>query len=68
MTDIPTEIRALLACPKCGGALRDADGSDAGRGSVAAAGLACDRCALVYPVEEGIPVLLVERAQARTQA
>ena len=52
MTTIPPRVRALLACPRCQGALRD-DPPD---------GLACDRCALRYPVEQGLPVLLAERA------
>lgn len=60
MTAIPETIRALLACPRCGGALTDET-----VGGVPA--LVCAACALVYPVEEGIPVLLAERAQARTQ-
>lgn len=60
MTDIPAEIRGLLACPRCGGALRDA-------GGLGSPSLVCDACALAYPVEEGIPVLLAERAHAVTQ-
>lgn len=55
--DIPEEIRAVLACPRCRGPLDD--GSTA-QGET----LVCSQCALVYPVEDGIPVLLVERATA----
>jgi uncharacterized protein len=55
MTEIPDGIRELLACPKCRGVLRDAS-------TVAGAALVCDACGLSYPVEEGIPVLLIERA------
>lgn len=61
MTVIPEAVRVLLACPRCGGALRDAT----------AAGLptlVCEACALVYPVEEGIPVLLAERAKPLAQS
>lgn len=54
------DIRSLLACPRCGGALRDAH---LGPGE----SLVCEACALVYPVEEGIPVLLAERALPRSQ-
>jgi len=61
VTEIPADIRDLLACPRCGGVLRD---SRVGGGEA----LTCDACALVYPVEEGIPVLLAERAQPCTQA
>lgn len=57
MMDIPGEIRELLACPKCRGVLRDEN-------SVTGAALVCDACGLSYPVEEGIPVLLIERASA----
>lgn len=57
MTHIPQEIRDILACPQCRGPLRD---------ETVAAGtrLVCDACGLSYPVEEGIPVLLIERATA----
>lgn len=61
MTVIPETIRALLACPRCGGELRDAT-------SGGLPTLVCTACALVYPVEEGIPVLLAERAQPFSQA
>lgn len=59
MTDMPQEIRELLACPQCRGPLRDEP-----TGSPMA--LVCEACALRYPVEEGIPVLLVERATGLT--
>lgn len=70
MTEIgalPREIRELLACPRCNGALRDA-ASPGGGGTTmtGATALVCEACALVFPVEEGIPVLLAERARART--
>jgi uncharacterized protein YbaR (Trm112 family) len=54
-TSIPAEIRALLACPRCRGVLRDALQSGN-------AMLVCEACAVAYPVAEGIPVLLAERA------
>lgn len=43
----------ILACPRCKGGLAPAQ--DGG-------GLACPSCAVVYPVRNGIPVLLVEEA------
>lgn len=55
MTSIPPEIRALLACPGCRGALMDAGGAQAPQ-------LRCGTCRVSYPVEQGIPVLLLERA------
>lgn len=48
----------ILACPKCRGELeilREQDKS----------GLACETCALVYPIEDEIPVLLIEEAVPR---
>lgn len=56
MTEMPPELRALLACPRCRGPL--ADGAPA-----AEPALLCRRCQVAYPVEQGIPVLLSERAR-----
>ena len=55
------ELLRLLACPKCLGDLAalDLDGETAG--------FACDACAVVYPVREQIPVMLVEEAIPRDQ-
>lgn len=60
---IPAAIRALLACPKCRGPLRD---GVLGEKSAQPEGeaLVCTGCGLAYPVEAGIPVLLIERATA----
>lgn len=46
----------LLRCPSCRAGLRvlDADG-----------GLECAACGLVYPIVDGIPVMLVEEARRR---
>lgn len=55
MTDIPADIREILACPRCHGVLRDEP-------PAAAQALVCDSCAIVFPIEEGIPVLLEERS------
>ena len=50
------EVLAILACPNCHAPLRE---------DAVAAGLACtsDACGLVYPVTDGIPVLLVDEAR-----
>ena len=48
------EILEILVCPKCRGDLRLTEQAD---------GLVCEACALVYPVENDIPVLLVEDAK-----
>lgn len=59
MSEIPAAIRDILACPRCRGQLRDEPDTPP-------EALACDACGLRYPVEEGIPVLLVERAASLT--
>ena len=47
------ELLEVLACPKCNGELRLAeDGS----------GLICETCRLKYPIEEGIPIMLIDKA------
>lgn len=43
---IPEPIRALLdrlACPRCGGALRERDDA-----------VACESCGAIYPVTDGV--------------
>jgi uncharacterized protein YbaR (Trm112 family) len=47
-------VLELLACPACLGALRA--GADR---------LVCTACGRAYPVVDGIPVLIVERAEVR---
>lgn len=47
------ELIDILACPKCKGALTLLKGED---------GLACDKCRVVYPVKDEIPVMLVDEA------
>ena len=42
----------VLACPKCRGCLSLEKGS-----------LVCMKCKLVYPVRDGIPVMLVDEAE-----
>ncbi|MDA8168370.1 MAG: Trm112 family protein [Nitrospiraceae bacterium] len=43
----------LLACPKCKGGLCLKEEKN---------GLECRKCGLLYPVRDGIPVMLVEEA------
>ena len=47
------ELLDLLACPRCKGELTLAPGET---------GLICPVCAVVYPIRDGIPVMLVEEA------
>ena len=47
----------MLVCPRCKGELAVQHAPDG-----AEAALDCAACALSYPVEDGIPVMLVEEA------
>lgn len=47
------EFLELLACPVCKGPLAELADPEA---------LRCERCRLDYPIEDGIPVLLADRA------
>jgi uncharacterized protein YbaR (Trm112 family) len=49
----PSTIFNFLACPKCKGSLHLNQTKD---------GLVCDRCRLIYPIRDEIPVMLVEEA------
>lgn len=44
----------ILACPQCKGEVVFQDDE---------VGLVCDSCRLVYPVRDGIPVMLVDEAE-----
>lgn len=50
-------LRGILRCPRCKGELTDADGPKG-------AELQCASCQLAYPVEDGVPVLLVDLARS----
>ncbi len=55
---IDPELLSILVCPKCKGELavqREPDGAEQS--------LDCAACGLSYPVEDGIPVMLVEEAR-----
>ncbi len=53
-------VRDLLRCPQCLAELRDEEGGSGPE-------LVCtsDACGLIYPVEDGIPVLLIDKARPR---
>ena len=53
-----TTLLAILACPKCRGELELV-------GHENNSGLSCQACSIVYPIEEDIPVLLIEEAIPR---
>ena len=54
---LSTELLEILACPKCKGPVSRQQ-------VVAAEILACASCRLAYPVRDGIPVMLIDEAQA----
>jgi uncharacterized protein YbaR (Trm112 family) len=52
MSGVPPLVRAVVVCPACRSDLIDAP-----------EGLACEACALLYPVVDGVPWLIAERAR-----
>jgi len=48
------ELLQVLACPKCKGVIRPTQKKD---------GLICDRCRVIYPIRNGIPVMLIDEAR-----
>lgn len=54
-------LRGILRCPQCKGELVDVQPEAGAAGATAE--LRCDVCHLAYPVEGGVPVLLVDLAR-----
>jgi uncharacterized protein YbaR (Trm112 family) len=56
---IDPELLEILICPRCGaenlGVQRGPDGAESS--------LDCSECGVSYPVEDGIPIMLVEEAK-----
>lgn len=52
---VDQELLNILACPKCKGDLEP---------STDQSGLICQKCALLYPVKDDIPVMLIEEAKS----
>ncbi len=52
--EINKKLLEILACPKCKGDLDTTQNND---------GLSCKTCQLIYPIKDGIPVMLVEEAK-----
>ena len=50
------ELLQILVCPKCKGELEH-------RVDPAAEALICHACRLVYPVEDDIPIMLIDEAK-----
>jgi uncharacterized protein YbaR (Trm112 family) len=64
-TTIEPWLRAILRCPRCKGELTDVTGGEAPDGAAGAGvtELQCRACSLGYPIESGVPVLLVDLAR-----
>ncbi len=51
---INKDLLEILACPECKGPVKLDEEKK---------GLVCEKCSLLYPIQDGIPVMLVEKAQ-----
>lgn len=67
MRRLSREVRDVLACPRCHGALEDVERTATAAGGAPAAGevigYTCTSCNVTYPIEDGIPVLLADPAR-----
>jgi uncharacterized protein YbaR (Trm112 family) len=55
---IDKELLEILACPKCKGDIRLVEKST----PYGEDGLICEKCRLLFPIREGIPVMLINEA------
>lgn len=55
---IDPQLLEILICPACHGAIEELESEK---------GLACQECGRVYPVRDGIPVMLPEEASPPTR-
>lgn len=51
---LPTELLEILVCPKCRGELEYREEPES---------LVCHACRLIYAVEDGIPIMLIDEAK-----
>ena len=52
--NVPAELLEILVCPKCRGELEYRAEPES---------LVCHACRLIYPVEDGIPIMLIDEAK-----
>ncbi len=52
--DFDKELLEILVCPRCKGKMDLTKEED---------GLICQKCQLLYPIREGIPIMLADEAQ-----
>lgn len=51
---IKPELLEILCCPKCKGDIKLTENED---------GLLCENCRLIYPIEDDIPIMLIDEAK-----
>jgi uncharacterized protein YbaR (Trm112 family) len=51
---IDKKLLEILACPSCKGDIKEVEGGNS---------LKCVECGLVYPVRDGIPIMLIDEAK-----
>ena len=56
---VDPELLEMLACPACRGEIRLLEQEK---------GLECGRCGRVYPVRDGLPIMLVDEAAPPTRS
>ncbi len=56
--DLHQGVLEILACPKCKGDIKFTDKATVDGGK----GLICKNCKLLYPIRDGISVLLIDEA------
>ena len=54
MMTIPKDLLEILVCPKCKGDLEHKTGEEEQ--------LVCAACRLIYAVDDGIPIMLIDEA------
>jgi uncharacterized protein YbaR (Trm112 family) len=54
VSTLAPELKEILACPRCKGALTFREERDE---------IHCERCRLAYAIRDGIPVMLVDEAK-----
>ena len=59
MPRLDPALMEVLVCPQCHGTLQE---------DAANSKLRCEKCGLAFPVEDGIPIMLVEEAEKITPA
>ena len=61
---IESEFLSLLRCPRCVGTDESSDTGRLEQGGDDNAWLLCGGCGLQYPIEDGVPVLLIGEARS----